>query len=140
VSPQRGASETVQAAGGVVLRYTRAGDLEVLVVNRPAYDDWSLPKGKLEDGETHGQCALREVEEETGVRCWLGPELSSVEYEDAQGRPKQVRWWLMHPRGGTIAHRHPDEEIGEVRWTSLARARTILTYERDIELLDEATA
>ena len=60
---------------------------EVLVVHRPAYDDWTFPKGKVERGETDEDCAVREVEEETGLRCTLGRELPSTEYKDAKGRP-----------------------------------------------------
>ena len=80
----------VQAAGGVVLRKGK-----VCVIHRPDYEDWSLPKGKLTAGETHADAALREVHEETGLRCKLGPELSPQEYIDRKGRPKRVRWWAM---------------------------------------------
>ena len=68
--------DTVQAAGGVVWR-RRDDQIQVLLVHRPKYDDWSLPKGKLEPGETHQEAALREVREETGLRCERGPSSSS---------------------------------------------------------------
>jgi 8-oxo-dGTP pyrophosphatase MutT (NUDIX family) len=64
---------------------------EVLLVHRPRYGDWSLPKGKAKRGETDEECALREVEEETGLRCALGRELASTEYLDRRDRPKVVR-------------------------------------------------
>ena len=88
----------VRAAGGVV---TRGEPPEVLVVHRPRYDDWSFPKGKAEPGERDEDCALREVEEETGLRCELREELPSTSYTDARGRPKRVRYWLMTPSGAS---------------------------------------
>ena len=84
----------VRAAGGVVVRAGADGP-EVLLVHRPAYDDWTFPKGKLDRGETEEECALREVEEETGLRCTLGRELGSTTYRDGKGRRKRVRYWLM---------------------------------------------
>ena len=82
-------SDEIQAAGGLVVR-----DGEVLVVHRPRYSDWSLPKGKLDPGESWEEAALREVEEEAGVRGRLVRELPAVTY-DHKGRPKRVRYWLM---------------------------------------------
>src|SRR5213078_3990446 len=79
----------IRAAGGVVVR-----DGRIAVVHRPRYDDWSLPKGKLDPGETWEQAALREIEEETGLRCRLEEELEPVHYL-SKGRPKTVRWWRM---------------------------------------------
>ena len=90
---------TVRAAGGLLVRGD-AGREQVAVVHRPRYDDWSLPKGKLSPGEEWASAALREVEEETGMRCELGEELGSVRYRDRKGRPKRVRWWRMRPLGG----------------------------------------
>ena len=78
----------------------RAAALELVVVHRPRYDDWSLPKGKLDPGETWEQAALREVEEEVGLRCRLGEELPPVCYRDNKGRAKAVRYWLMQPEDG----------------------------------------
>ncbi len=92
----------VQAAGGVVTRpATLRGSVEYLVVHRPRYDDWSLPKGKLEPGESFEAAARREIEEETGVQVELGAALPDTEYVDRHGRPKVVRYWLMTPVGTT---------------------------------------
>jgi 8-oxo-dGTP diphosphatase len=122
----------VRAAGGVVVRDGRSGR-EVLLVHRPAYDDWSLPKGKCHDGERDEDCALREVEEETGLRCELRAELPSTEYRDGRGRPKVVRYWAMQPVGGEA---QPQAEVDEVAWLLPERARAVLTWDRDIAVLD----
>jgi 8-oxo-dGTP diphosphatase len=116
-------SEEVRAAGGVVVR-----DGLVAVVHRPRYDDWSLPKGKLDSGETFEEAALREVEEETGLRARLVRDLPSVEYA-ARGRPKLVRYWLMSVESdpGFV----PNDEVDELRWLSPADASELLTYDRD---------
>ena len=117
----------VEAAGGVVVR-----DRAVLVVHRPEYDDWTLPKGKLDPGEGFEEAALREVEEETGLRCSLVRELASTNYSDNKGRPKIVRYWEMGVLGGSF---EPNSEVDEVRWVSPAEAVELLTYERDAEVL-----
>ncbi len=134
----------VQAAGGVVWRRTAPDRVEVLVVHRPKYDDWSLPKGKLDEGETHEATARREVEEETGLRCQLGEELASVSYTDRRGRPKVVRYWAMTPEdaglGDGTGWFTPTEEIDEVRWVRREDARRVLTYEHDADLVDSLTA
>src|SRR5450432_1218141 len=88
-------TEIVHAAGGAVTRGGPDGSVEVLIVHRPRYDDWSLPKGKAEPGESGEETALREVEEETGDRCALGPEIPTVHYEEHRGRQKEVRFWHM---------------------------------------------
>jgi 8-oxo-dGTP diphosphatase len=115
----------VQAAGGVVLR-----DGRVAVVHRPRYDDWSLPKGKLDPEESFEDAALREVEEETGLRCRLVRELPSVEYE-VRGRPKIVRYWAMEVADETPFV--PGEEVDEVRWVEPREALALLSYDRDRE-------
>ena len=101
----------VQAAGGVVTRTAHDGTLEVLVVHRPRYDDWSLPKGKLEPGESFEDAARREIEEETGVRVELGAALPTTDYVDRHGRPKVVRYWQMTPVGQT--EWRPGDEVDE---------------------------
>ena len=119
----------VKAAGGVVRR-----DGRIAVVHRPRYDDWSLPKGKLDPGETWEEAALREVREETGLECSLGAELSSTRYHDRKGRAKLVRYWLMDPVGGEF---EPNDETDELRWLTPAEAAALLTYPRDQELAQE---
>lgn len=122
---------TVRAAGGVVWRRTDGG-VEVLLVHRPRYDDWTLPKGKADPEESEEACALREVEEETGWRCRLGRELGTVSYLDHRGRPKTVRYWAMEPFEGTF---EPHAEVDEIRWLPVAEATELLSYVRDRDVL-----
>lgn len=121
----------VEAAGGVVLREGR-----VLLVHRPRYDDWTLPKGKLDRGESFEDAALREVWEETGLRCTLGRELPGIEYRDRKDRPKVVRYWLMELDEEPGAF-EPNDEVDEVRWMAVEEAAVKLTYDRDREVLEE---
>jgi 8-oxo-dGTP diphosphatase len=130
-------TEVVRAAGGLVCRQsddgTAEGNLvEVLLVHRPAYDDWAFPKGKLEPGEREEQAALREVEEETGLHCRLGRDLGVTRYNDSRGRSKTVRYWQMTPIGGQLA---PADGVDDTRWVSVPDATALLTYPRDRELL-----
>jgi 8-oxo-dGTP pyrophosphatase MutT (NUDIX family) len=124
-------SEPVRAGGGVVLRDGQNG-AEALLVHRPRYDDWSLPKGKLLEGESDEAGALREVEEETGVACRLVRELATSSYVDGRGRPKVVRYWLMEPVAGEAA---PQNEVDAVRWLPLEQAAALLSYDRDRTVL-----
>jgi 8-oxo-dGTP diphosphatase len=110
-----------------------ADGAEVLVVHRPRYDDWSIPKGKVEPGERDDDAARREVEEETGYRCSLGDELTTVRYIDRRGRNKQVRFWKMSVIGESDWA--PNDEVDLRRWISPADAATLLTYESDRDLL-----
>jgi 8-oxo-dGTP pyrophosphatase MutT (NUDIX family) len=126
-------SDVVRAAGGVVWRRNEGGDVEVLLVHRPKYDDWTLPKGKLDPDEAYEDAALREIEEETGVRGVLGPELPSTDYEDADGRPKHVRYWAMEAADGRFT---PNKEVDDVRWVRPDEARRLLSYDRDKGVLD----
>lgn len=109
-----------------------AAGLEVLVVHRPAYGDWTFPKGKCEAGETDEACALREVAEETGLACELEDELPSTSYVDSRGRPKRVRYWRLRVAGGELSF---DHEVDGGSWVTPAEAGSLLTYERDLEVL-----
>jgi 8-oxo-dGTP pyrophosphatase MutT (NUDIX family) len=134
----------VRAGGGVVWRRVPSGT-EVVLVHRPAYDDWAFPKGKLERGETDEEAALREVREETGLSCRLGRELASTTYLDGQGRPKTVRYWAMTVIAGSVGRGDgklaPEpkarREIDDLCWIALASARQRLTYPRDVVVLDD---
>jgi 8-oxo-dGTP pyrophosphatase MutT (NUDIX family) len=123
--------DRIEAAGGVVMR-----DGQLALVHRPRYDDWTLPKGKLDPGESFEDAALREVAEETGLLARLARELPDVEYE-VRGRPKVVRYWLMEVEDETPFV--PGEEVDEVRWVDPAEALSLLTYDRDKEVLAAAT-
>jgi 8-oxo-dGTP diphosphatase len=109
------------------------GGVEILLVHRPKYDDWSLPKGKRDPGETDEQCAVREVEEETGLRCHLGRELLPTAYTDARGRAKVVRYWAMSVAGERPFV--PGDETDELRWLAVDDAMTMLSYDRDLEVV-----
>jgi 8-oxo-dGTP diphosphatase len=120
-----------------VTRPRADGGLDVLLVHRPKYDDWTFPKGKLQAGETDEECAIREVEEETGLRCTLDRELASTSYRDRHGRPKRVRYWAMTPLAGSFV---PHGEVDEVRWLDLGTAERILSYTRDRDVLASLAA
>ena len=120
-------SKRVEAAGGVVER-----DGRIAVVHRPRYDDWSLPKGKLDPGESFEQAALREIEEETGLVCELEDELEPARYRDHRGRQKIVRYWRMRVLAGSFA---PNDEVDELRWVPPDRAARLLSYRHDRELV-----
>jgi len=118
--------DVVRAAGGIIVR-----DGRVVVVHRPQYGDWTLPKGKLEDGESWEAGALREVAEETGLVCELGEEIGRTRYVDSHGRNKEVRYFRMTAAGEPRAQ----NEVDEVRWVALGEAGQLLSYERDRSLL-----
>jgi len=123
----------VRAAGGVIVRHTADGAPEVLLIHRPRRDDWTFPKGKLEPGESHQACALREVAEETGLRCLLGDELPPTSHVDHKGRLKVVRYFVMRAIAGEPQARY---EVDVVRWLPVERAMRLLTYAHDRTLLD----
>jgi 8-oxo-dGTP diphosphatase len=126
----------VKAAGGVVWRTGPDGEARFALVHRPRYDDWSLPKGKLDRGESWEDAAVREVEEEIGLRCALGDELAPIGYVDHKGRAKAVRYWLMETA------QEPDfvanDEVDELRWMRGEKALGKLSYHRDRGVLEEA--
>lgn len=127
----------IRAAGGVVWRPgpgSQPDQVEVVLVHRPRYDDWSLPKGKLEADERHKEAALREVLEETGLRCVLGVKLARITYDTALGT-KTVKWWAMQPEDPAADLGAADPyEVSEVRWVPFDEAWSQLTYgtERDV--------
>jgi 8-oxo-dGTP pyrophosphatase MutT (NUDIX family) len=125
----------LRAAGGVVLRAARRERHEVAVIHRPSSDDWTLPKGKLDAGETAEAAALREVEEETGLRCQLMRPLGCTSYFDRRGRGKIVCFWLMRPISGRF---RGSREVDRLRWLIPEKALNLLSYERDQAMVRRA--
>jgi 8-oxo-dGTP pyrophosphatase MutT (NUDIX family) len=115
-----------------LLREVPTGRFEVAVIHRPDRDDWSLPKGKLDAGESFEDAALREVLEETGFRCRLVRFAGFTEYRDRRDRPKVVAYWQMEVLDGEF---RPSREADDLRWLDLDLAARALTYRRDRELL-----
>jgi len=134
---------TIRAAGGVVWRRADSGPdggIEVVLVHRPRYDDWSLPKGKLRPGESEVEGAVREVLEEAGYHVLVGTCLGETRYDKVTGkgvRPKVVRWWAMEAISGAFT---PTSEVDEIQWASLAEAERLLTRDTDRELLSRFSA
>ncbi len=128
-------SGAIRAAGGVVWRQAAGANgnnqLEVAIIHRPRYDDWSMPKGKLNPGEIELEGAVREIAEETGYRVTVGPPLGEVSYLK-EGRPKIVRYWAMRAEGGIFT---PSREVDELRWLPVAEAMALLSQPRDLDLL-----
>ena len=125
------ADAEVHAAGGLVVR----DDGRLAVIHRPRYDDWSLPKGKLDPGESFEDAARREVEEETGVRARIVGELRPARYVDNKGRDKLVRWYRMELDGEPAAFA-PNDEVDELRWVTPDEALALLRYDHDRALLE----
>ncbi|TQK45501.1 8-oxo-dGTP diphosphatase [Streptomyces sp. SLBN-118] len=130
--------DTVLAAGCVLWRRSPYGDegIEICLVHRPRYDDWSHPKGKLKRGEDPLAGAVREVLEETGRRCLPGAPLPTARYI-ANGRPKQVEYWAAEAMTGSFV---PTEEVDRILWLPPAAARSRLTQPRDRTLIDALLA
>lgn len=130
----------MRAAGGILLRPAGRGRFEVACIHRPGRDDWSLPKGKLEPGESFEECARREVLEETGYDCVLGRFAGSTEYLDRRDRLKVVAYWYMDPAPG-VRFEEPAlnsaEEVDELRWMEMTVARRALTHAHDRDLLSQ---
>ncbi len=123
----------MQAAGGVVFRKTKRGNLRVLVAHRPDYDDWSLPKGKVDDGETQDVTAVREVLEETGYHCRIVAPLGTTRYR-ISGGVKEVEWFALRPLPDSPGFKR-NKEIDKIQWLSRRKIHEVLTYEHDRELV-----
>ncbi|MEV6780109.1 NUDIX hydrolase [Streptomyces syringium] len=131
------ARSPVLAAGCALWRRSpHDGRLELGLVHRPKYDDWSWPKGKLKRGEEALAGALREVLEETGMTCEPGPALPTAHYL-TEGRPKEVRYWAARATGGAFT---PNREVDRILWLPPAAARNRLTHDRDRRLVDALLA
>lgn len=137
---ERVSTPLIRAAGGVLWRPTTATtgepSVEVAVVHRPRYDDWSLPKGKLAPGEPEVEGAVREVLEETGFRVRIGRPLGETRYMKVVAgvaRPKVVHWWAMRAETGAFA---ANDEIDDLHWLSLDAAAAILTRDSDRVVLE----
>jgi 8-oxo-dGTP diphosphatase len=122
----------VRAAGGVPTRRRDDGTVEVLLVHRPRYRDWTFPKGKVDDGEREEDAALRELYEETGLVCELGRELAGTRYTDGKLRDKTVRYWAMENCAGRF---EPNDEVDRIEWVTLEEAAERLSYRRDLDVL-----
>jgi 8-oxo-dGTP diphosphatase len=122
----------VWAAGGIVVRW-EDGSPRLALVHRASRDDWTFPKGHLEDGETAADAARREVEEETALSCRLLRHAGRSRYLDHRGRPKVVDYWVMEVAGGEFV---ANDEVDELRWMDVDGARSQLTYEADRSLLE----
>lgn len=136
MSPERFRA-SIKAAGGVLYRPNEDGEREFLLVHRPRYDDWSLPKGKLDRKEGFLEAGLREVREETGIQANYPIEIGSVGYETDAGNRKVVRWWLMEAVGGKF---RPNSEVDAVAWLNFRKATKRLQYTNDQKVLRRANA
>jgi 8-oxo-dGTP diphosphatase len=125
-------------AGGAVCWKVVDGEVRVLLVHRTQHKDVSLPKGKLDPGETVPQTAQREILEETGLHIILGAYLGRVDYSLPSGKPKEVHYWAAEVDPG-VAERAPfesNDEIYALEWVSLKKAAKKLSYEHDADILE----
>ena len=124
-------ADATRAAGGVVCRDGASG-IEVLLIHRPRYDDWSLPKGHLDPGETLEEAALREVLEETGYRCTTTDLAGIASYTTGTGEHKVVHYWVMTVVAGEFT---PNDEVDEIAWLTPDEAIDRLSYDLDRDLV-----
>jgi len=133
IVPSDSPVDLIRAAGGVMYRYSRRGRFRVALVYREARQDWTFPKGKLDDGETFETAAVREVLEETGMTAEVRRFVGTTNYTHRKGRPKIVAYYLMEYINGEF---EPNDEVDELRWVGLDEAVELLTWDRDRELVD----
>jgi 8-oxo-dGTP diphosphatase len=127
--------ESIWAAGCVLVRSGDSGEPEYLLVHRPRYDDWSLPKGKIDKNETFLEGAVRETFEETGYKAKKPRLVGTVAYQTQNENPKVVRWWLADAAKGSFT---PNQEVDKIKWVPFTKGRRKLTYRNDREVLDRA--
>jgi 8-oxo-dGTP diphosphatase len=133
IIPSDAPDDLIRAAGGIVTRATLGGRVEVACIYREARGDWTFPKGKLDYGETFEEGALREVFEETGMRCQVVRFVGTTNYTHRKGKPKIVVYYLM---SADVVEFQPNEEVDELVWLALEDVRDHLTWDRDQELFD----
>ena len=123
----------IRAAGALLWRESSAGEIEVALVHRPRFDDWSLPKGKIDENETPLACAYREVFEETGIKARFTRQLGAVEYED-NGMQKRVKYWVAQALGASdfVAN----EEVDQLRWLKPSDSIELATHQSDKEMIE----
>ncbi len=123
----------IRAAGALLWREIAAGEIEIALVHRPRYDDWSLPKGKIDEDETALACAYREVFEETGIKARFTRQLGAVEYED-NGAQKRVKYWVAQALGASdfVAN----EEVDQLRWLKPTDSIELATHQSDKEMIE----
>ncbi|HJS71422.1 MAG TPA: NUDIX hydrolase [Acidimicrobiia bacterium] len=129
-------TRVIQAAGGLVFRFSDKGKVKVLAVHRPRYDDWGLPKGKSDKGETPEETALREVFEETGYHCRIVAPLGVTRYRIDRG-VKEVQWFAMRPLPDSPGFKK-SKEIDEIRWLGRKKAMKLCDYDNDRNLIAES--
>lgn len=130
-------TRVIQAAGGLVFRESAKGKLKVLVVHRPRYDDWGLPKGKADKGETPEETAVREVLEETGLHCRVVAPLETTRYRIDNG-VKEVKWFAMRPLPDSPGFKK-NKEVDEIRWLTRKQAKALCDYENDRALIGDSS-
>ncbi len=133
VIPRDAPTDLIRAAGGIVHRHASNSHVEIACIYREARGDWTFPKGKLDQGETFEQAALREVAEETGMDCHIERFVGTTNYTHRKGKPKIVAYYLMGVNHGEFA---PNEEVDDLVWLPIEQVRSHLTWERDQELFD----
>jgi 8-oxo-dGTP diphosphatase len=133
IIPKDAPNDLIRAAGGIVHRSVASGRAEIACIYREARGDWTFPKGKLDEGETFEQAALREVAEETGMNCHVLRFVGTTNYTHRKGKPKIVAYYLMAVGDGEFA---PNAEVDELVWLPMEHVRSHLTWERDQELFD----